>query len=328
MSKAIELTELRKTFTFSVKNPCHGIWRNFFHPDSQEIVAVDSISLTVERGESVAFIGPNGAGKSTTIKMMAGILYPTSGTISVLGLNPQSQRQRLSHDIGTVFGQRSQLIFNLPVRDSFHLFGKIYELSDRTIAQREKELVALFAIEDIMDQPVRKLSLGQRMRAEIAVSLIHRPKTIFLDEPTIGLDIVAKRRLREVLGSLNRDFGTTIFLTSHDAGDIEALCERTIVINHGKVILDMETQALQRRFLTQKHVRVDFTQPTKFAAIAGTRIVHRDEHSVQFVVDTSKTALKDVLDELTTHYSIEDMDVEHPSLEEIISTVYTSSRGL
>ncbi len=322
MSKAIEITELRKIFTFPVKNPAYGIWKNFFHPDFQKIVAVDSISLTVERGESVAFIGPNGAGKSTTIKMLSGILYPTSGTISILGLNPQRERQRLSYDIGTVFGQRSQLIFNLPVRDSFRLFGKIYELSDRTITQREKELVALFAIEDIMDQPVRKLSLGQRMRAEIAVSLIHRPKIIFLDEPTIGLDIVAKRRLREVLSSLNRDFGTTIFLTSHDAGDIEALCTRTIIINHGKVILDMETQALQRRFLTQKRVRVDFTDPTKFATIAGTRIVHRDDNSVQFVVDTSKTALKDVLDELTTHYSIEDMDVEHPSLEEIISTVY------
>ncbi|MBI5135570.1 ABC transporter ATP-binding protein [Candidatus Uhrbacteria bacterium] len=322
MPNAIELQNLRKIFTFSVKNPRYSIWKNFFNPDRQEIVAVDSISLAVERGESVAFIGPNGAGKSTTIKMLAGILYPTSGTISVLGLNPQRERQRLSYNIGTVFGQRSQLVFNLPVRDSFRLFGKIYELSDRMIQQRQKELVALFAIEDIMDQPVRKLSLGQRMRAEIAVSLIHRPKIIFLDEPTIGLDIVAKRRLREVLKNLNRKFGTTIFLTSHDAGDIEALCARTIIINHGRAILDMETAVLQRKFLTQKRVRVDFSQPTKFTAIADTRLVHRDDNSVQFMVDTSKIALKDVLDELTTHYSIEDMDVEHPSLEEIISTIY------
>lgn len=322
MNNIISAENLTKVFKFATKNSDYGFFRNFFNPDKKEIKAVDNISFGVKPGESLAFIGPNGAGKSTTIKMLTGILYPTGGKLSVLGFNPQTQRRRLSYKIGTVFGQRSQLIFNLPIRDSLRLFGKIYELTDRKIAQREKELATLFDIEDILDQPVRKLSLGQRMRAEIAVSLIHNPEVIFLDEPTIGLDIVAKQRLRDVLNNLNKEFGTTIFLTSHDAGDIEALCDRTIVINHGKIILDSPTDDLQRKYLTQKHVRVDFKNIEKTPRIAGAKLVAAEGNTVQFLVDTKRHSLNEVLKNIVSNYEIVDMDVENTSLEEIIASIY------
>jgi len=247
MLHVIEVEGLTKVFSFAIKNPRYGAWRNFFHPDKKTITAVDNLSLSVAQGETLAFIGPNGAGKSTCIKMLTGILYPTQGKVSVLGLDPQAQRRQLSYRIGTVFGQRSQLMFNLPVRDSLELFGTIYELSAVDIRTRIKDLSEHFALDEFLDQPVRKLSLGQRMRAEVAVSLIHHPDIIFLDEPTIGLDIVAKHALREVLGELNTKQGTTIFLTSHDAGDIEALCARTVIINHGKIVLDIPTEKLQRQ---------------------------------------------------------------------------------
>ncbi len=322
MSHSIEVENLTKVFQFSVKDQHQGVIRNFFNPSKKIITAVDHISFSVEPGEALAFIGPNGAGKSTSIKMLTGILYPTDGSISVLGLNPQKDRRKLSYRIGTVFGQRSQLIFNLPVRDSFRLFGKIYELPAKKILEREAELSRLFEIEDILDQPVRKLSLGQRMRCEIAVSLIHNPEIIFLDEPTIGLDIVAKRKLREVLSQLNSALGTTIFLTSHDAGDIEALCRRTIIVNHGRVVLDTPTDALQRKFLTQKHIRVEFQEKIKIPRITGAKLIEKDDTSAQFLVDTRRHPLNVILKDLVSNYEIKDMDVENSSLEEIISSIY------
>ena len=258
--------------------------------------------------------------------MLTGILYPTGGQIRVLGLDPQAERRELSYKIGTVFGQRSQLIFNLPVRDSLRLFGKIYELPDRKIEKRIKELAGVFEIEEILDQPVRKLSLGQRMRAEIAVSLIHNPEIIFLDEPTIGLDVVAKQRLRAALRGLNREYGTTIFLTSHDPGDIEALCDRTIIINYGKIILDTPTEQLKRTYLTHKHIRVDFAPGVPVPKIAGAKLVEKDGSSAEFLVDTKKHSLNEVMKTLVGGYEIEDLDVENTSLEEIIASIYTEEK--
>ena len=195
-----------------------------FSSDKKNIKAVEDISFEVKEGERVAFIGPNGAGKSTTIKMLTGILFPTSGSINILGLDPSKNRKKLAYQIGTVFGQRSQLLPNLPLTDSFEFFGVMYDMSNLQIKERTKELIALFDLTEFIDQPVRKLSLGQRMRAEVAVSLIHKPKIIFLDEPTIGLDIVAKKALRDLLLKINEEEKVTIFLTSHDVGDIESIC--------------------------------------------------------------------------------------------------------
>lgn len=291
-------------------------------PDRKTIRAVDGISFTVERGETIACIGPNGAGKSTTIKVLTGILTRSEGRVCVLGVDPAEEREQLAYRIGTVFGQRSQLHFNLPVRDSFELFGAIYHLSHAQTMKRMKELVALFELEEVLDQPVRKLSLGQRMRAEIAVALIHNPELIFLDEPTIGLDVVAKRKLRQTLQALNRDRGTTIFLTSHDTGDIEALCERTLVINHGRVILDTRTEDLRRLYLTTKDIRIDAVKEVKPFRMVGVTTTKREGSLLHLRVDTKRASLNDVLTRLLEQYPIEDMDVQPASLEEVIELIY------
>lgn len=209
----ITIKNLSKDFSFSVKSDNSGWVKNLLAPETKTIKAVDNISFEVKEGERIAFIGPNGAGKSTTIKMLTGILFPTRGTISVLGMDPTTQRKELAYKIGTVFGQRSQLFPNLPITDSFEFFGVMYDLSMQEIKERSEELIKIFNLEDFKNQPVRKLSLGQRMRAEIAASLIHKPKVIFLDEPTIGLDVVAKKALRELLIKINKEERTTIFLT-------------------------------------------------------------------------------------------------------------------
>ncbi|MBP9711569.1 MAG: ATP-binding cassette domain-containing protein [Candidatus Pacebacteria bacterium] len=221
-----------------------------------EFLAVDGISFSVAQGEAVALIGPNGAGKSTTIKMLTGILHPTEGVISVLGLSPQKNRKEVVNQIGAVFGQRSSLLTNLPLRDTMSLFGVMYGLPKQKIKERIEYLEDVLDMKSFRDQPVRTLSLGQRMRVEIACALIHSPKILFLDEPTIGLDIIAKQALRETLLYLRNEHKVTIFLTSHDVGDIEAICDRTIIINHGKVVVDEPTNELHKLIDQEKQTIV------------------------------------------------------------------------
>lgn len=255
-TNALEVSHLTKKFSFSVKNPTATWYKNLLWPEKKEIIAVNNISFSLKVGERVAFIGPNGAGKSTTIKMLTGILFPSSGKINILGYDPVKDRKKLAYQIGTVFGQRSQLLPNLPLTDSFEFFGVMYDLKDEEIKKRIIELSVLFDLDSFIDQPVRKLSLGQRMRAEVAVSLIHKPKIILLDEPTIGLDVVAKKTLRDLLLKINKEEGTTILLTSHDVGDIESLCTRTIIINHGEIIKDLTTDDLAKTFEFEEHIEL------------------------------------------------------------------------
>ncbi|MEH2053853.1 ABC transporter ATP-binding protein [Nostoc sp.] len=247
---AVELENLSKTFTLS-----RGWGRNRTH---KEIVAVDGISLTVPDGQAIAFIGPNGAGKSTTIKMLTGILQPTSGTARLLGLNPWRNRRELTYQIGVVFGQRSQLWYHLPPRDTLELLARIYNLNRQEYIKRRDQLVERFDLNPFWNTPVRKLSLGQRMRAEVAASLLHAPKVLFLDEPTIGLDVIARQELRDLIREWNRDEGVTVFLTSHDAGDIEQVAQRVVVINHGHVVLDDKVSAMRRQYLGSKIISVKF----------------------------------------------------------------------
>src|SRR5262249_31130071 len=206
-------------------------------PPATDIPAVQGVSFAVGRGERVAFIGPNGAGKSTTLKMLTGILRPTAGHAEVAGLVPWQQRRRLARHIGILFGQRSQLWYHLPVRTSFDLLGRIYGLTRARQAERQERLAHAFAIRDLLDRPVSQLSLGQRLRCEVAASLLHAPAILLLDEPTIGLDVTAKAALRDHLNALSREENTTILLTSHDTGDIERICERVILIDHGRLLL-------------------------------------------------------------------------------------------
>ena len=285
-------------------------------------MAVDDISFEVKKGETIAFIGPNGAGKSTTIKMLTGILYPTSGEIQVAGLNPQKQRKQLAYKIGTVFGQRSQLMFNLPVADSFELFGRMYDLSSKQITKRQDELKELFDLEEFWDQPVRKLSLGQRMRAEIAASLIHNPEIIFLDEPTIGLDVIAKQKLRKTLRYLNEEFQTTIFLTSHDVGDIESLCQRTVVVNYGKIILDMSTEDLKKKYFKEKFIRIHFSKEVTDFNLPNVEIVKQNDLGVLCKIKTDEHALSALLEKIFSTFPVEDIEVMNPYLESIIGRIY------
>lgn len=242
----IEAENLSKTFRIRQKEKgMGGSIRAVFRPRTEEIRAVDRVSFSVEEGEILAFIGPNGAGKSTTIKMLTGILYPDGGHVEVLGIDPVKKRRHLAYQIGTVFGQKEQLWTHLTCYDNLRFFGAIYDIPDREAEKRIGEIAELFELGAFVNTPVRNLSLGQRIRCEIAASLIHRPRVLFLDEPTIGLDPVVKENIRTLIRRMNTELHTTIFLTSHDTGDIEKLCRRIIIINSGKVVLDDSMEHLK-----------------------------------------------------------------------------------
>ncbi len=321
---AIEVKNLTKTFTFSTKTPGVSWWRNLFMPLKKEVPAVSDISFSVTQGERIAFIGPNGAGKSTTIKMLTGILFPTSGHIRVLGLDPTRDRKKLAYRIGTVFGQRSQLFANLPLTDSLEFFGVMYDLSARQIHDRMEELIVLFDLSGFASQPVRKLSLGQRMRAEVAASLMHHPEILFLDEPTIGLDVVAKKSLRDLLLKINKEQGTTVFLTSHDVGDIESLAGRTIVVNHGTIVKDLPTRELSNAFLHEKYV--DLIPTASFSEFpdlpAGIRYRLQENQKITVMVDLSRVELRIALRTLLELFDIKDLNVYSIDLETVIRDMY------
>lgn len=235
----IEVKNLNKTFRIKEKEKgIKGSVKSIIKPKYKTIKAVNDISFTVEKGEMLAFIGPNGAGKSTTIKMLTGILYPTNGEIMVNGINPAKQRKKLAYKIGTVFGQKEQLWTHLTPYDNFKFFGAIYDIPNNEIEDRIEELSKTFELEKFINTLVRNLSLGQRIRCEMVAALIHKPEILFLDEPTIGLDPVVKKNIRKLIRKMNKELGTTIFLTSHDVGDIEKLCKRVIIVNKGKIIKD------------------------------------------------------------------------------------------
>lgn len=326
-SPIIKVSNLNKEFSFSVKKASSGWFRNLFTSEKRVIKAVNDISFEVKEGERIAFIGPNGAGKSTTIKMLTGILFPSSGEINVLGFDPSKDRKKLAYKIGTVFGQRSQLLPNLPLTDSFEFFGVMYDMPNVEIKKRINELVLLFDLGSFIDQPVRKLSLGQRMRAEVAVSLIHRPRMIFLDEPTIGLDIVAKKSLRDLLLKINEEEKVTIFLTSHDVSDIESICNRTIIINDGKVVKDLLTTELSKSFLTKKNI--DLIPKNSFDSfpvlLDGMEYSLQEKNKLTIMVDTNKTSIQESIKKLLDIFETEDIDIYNTGLESIIRHIYESN---
>ena len=323
-TNSITVSNLTKKFSFSARNASSSWLKNLFSPETKEIVAVNDISFSVKHGERIAFIGPNGAGKSTTIKMLTGILFPTSGKVNILGFDPTKDRKKLAYQIGTVFGQRSQLLPNLPLTDSLEFFGVMYDLPEKEIKKRIAELVELFDLGSFITQPVRKLSLGQRMRAEVAASLIHKPKIILLDEPTIGLDVVAKKSLRDLLLKINKEENTTIFLTSHDVGDIESLCDRTIVINHGVVIRDLPTQDLAKTFVYEKYIDlVALSNFNNFPELPeGISYSSKDKNKITVVVDINKINVQESLKKLLDLFEVEDIDVYNADLETVIRHIY------
>jgi ABC-2 type transport system ATP-binding protein len=287
------------------------------------VCAVEGIDLAVEQGESVAFIGPNGAGKSTTIKVLTGIMRPTSGSARVLGLVPWKDRTKLAYRIGAVFGQRSQLWYHLPPADSFDLLARIYNLDKGAYKKRRDMLIERFALSEFLTTPVRKLSLGQRMRAEIASSLLHSPEVLFLDEPTIGLDVVARQELRDLVREWNRENGLTVFLTSHDAGDIEHVARRVVVINHGKVVLDSSVSSVRRQYMAKKIIGAKFHDHPLEIELPGVTVLKRSEYTVKLMVDTEKTDIDRVTAAILHAGSVADITIEDPPLEDIIARIYS-----
>ena len=246
----IEVKKLSKDFKVKTKEKgFKGSIKSMFKPKYKIVHAVKNINLNIEKGEIIAFIGPNGAGKSTTIKMLTGILYPDSGSIKVMGIDPVKERKKLAYEIGTVFGQKEQLWTHLTPYDNFKFFAAIYDIPNSVAEKKINELIMLFELNDFINTPVRNLSLGQRIRCEIVASLIHEPKVLFLDEPTIGLDPVVKENIRSLIKRMNKEYKTTIFLTSHDVSDIEKLCKRVIIINNGQVVLDDSMENLKYHYL-------------------------------------------------------------------------------
>ncbi|MDD5376841.1 MAG: ATP-binding cassette domain-containing protein [Candidatus Gracilibacteria bacterium] len=323
-SPIIQTKNLSKIFRTEVKKSGFiNRLRSLFHPEYIEYEAVKDITFSVEHGEKIAFLGPNGAGKSTTIKMLVGILTPTSGEISVVGLNPTRDRKKLVYKIGAVFGQVSRLWYHLSSLDTFKLLGKMYGIPNTELRKKLDYLMSEFGIEDFVRNPVRKLSLGQRMRSEVVASLIHSPEIIFLDEPTIGLDMIAKQKLREVINKVNETAGTTIFLTSHDIGDIEHICDRVVIINHGRIVYDGDIRKLRSDHIKTKIIRVRFEDATtKFEPLPFMIIKQQDTNGVEIEIPNTRENLAATFELLNTQYKVEDISVEDPDLEEIIRTFY------
>ena len=323
MEPVFTVKNLTKVFTVKVrKQGFLGTFKTLLFPKYKEVTAVNNISFKINEGELVGFIGPNGAGKSTTIKMLTGILFPTKGEISVLNHVPQNERTKLAYKIGTIFGQRQQLLYHLPALDSFNLFSKIYELKKADYEARLNELVKIFELEPYLNTPVRKLSLGERMRCEFVASILHKPKILFLDEPTIGLDIIAKRKVRQLIKKLNEHEKTTIILTSHDLDDIEELCDRVIVINKGKILYDGTLEKIKKK-LKYKILDIFFHEEVKQPfKIPNTQVIEQEPMRLKIKIDRTKVSLPAVLDKYFKAYKIDDIVIEDPPIEEVIEQWY------
>jgi ABC-2 type transport system ATP-binding protein len=325
MSPILSATGLSKTFQIPIKQSGFiGGFKNIFSPQYREFKAVNDLSLTINPGEKVAFLGPNGAGKSTSIKMFSGILTPSTGELSVCGLSPVRDRNQLAYQIGAVFGQVSKLYYHLTPIDTFKLFGRMYDIENAELRTRLDWLIDSFEIGDFLYTPVRKLSLGQRMRAEVVASLIHSPKILFLDEPTIGLDMIAKSKLRDVINTINSKENTTILLTSHDIGDIEEVCDRVVIIAQGGIVYDGALKALKTDHVISKRITLKFEKPTTLIPTENIEIVSSDPYHAELRIPNTTKDLKNTLTHLLDTYTVEDLSVTEPDTETIIKGFYTT----
>ena len=314
----IELRDVEKTFVVRER-------RGRLRRARREVKAVDGVSFEVGAGELVGYVGPNGAGKSTTVKMLTGVLVPSGGRISVAGLDPTRQRVRLARRIGVVFGQRVQLWWDLPLRDSFELLRHIYRVPAERYRANLDEFVELLELGPLLPTPVRQLSLGQRMRGELTAALLHDPELLFLDEPTIGLDIVAKARVREFLSRQNRERGLTVLLTTHDLGDIERLCRRLVVIDHGRVIYDGGLDALKERYGPERTLVVDLEEEAPPLALAGARTVRVEGARQWLAFRRDETSAARLAAAVAERAPLVDLAVEEPDIEDVVRRIYGDS---
>ncbi len=322
MSEIIKIKNLSKTFKVKIKGKgFKESIKSIFNPKYKEVKAVKNLNLSVEKGEIIAFIGPNGAGKSTTIKMLTGILCPSKGTVEVLGKDPFKDRKSLSYEIGTVFGQKEQLWMHLSAYDNFKYFGAIYDIPESVVERKIKSFEEIFEISDFINTPVRNLSLGQRIRCEIIASLIHEPKILFLDEPTIGLDPVVKENIRTLIKRMNKEFKTTIFLTSHDVGDIEKLCKRVVIINNGTLAFDDSMENLKYHYLNKKIIDAKMKEKINLDDEEGIKILKDKGYNLKLEVDLKKKSISEALKKLDID-KVLDINISNIPLEEIIKEIY------
>ena len=323
----IEVRGLAKAFRVAERLPgLAGAFRGLIHRRTREVRALDGIDFDIERGELVGYIGPNGAGKSTTIKILSGILNPTGGTCQVDGLTPWRDRRRHVARIGVVFGQRTQLWWDLPVIESFDLLRDIYRIPPQTYRDNRDRLIALMDLEPMLDVPVRQLSLGQRMRSDLAAALLHGPSLLFLDEPTIGLDAVSKLAIRDFVRELNREHQVTVLLTTHDMDDIEALCRRVMVIGNGRILVDGDMDTLRRRVRNERVLVVDYDSADHAVAMdaegEGVRSVVRNGQRLRIVFDPETVPVATLIGRLLEQGTPHDLLVEYPPIEETVAELY------
>src|SRR5262245_48487010 len=322
----IIVENLRKTFYIAQRRK--GVWgaaTGLFHRDYRAVHALEDVSFTIDAGELVGYIGPNGAGKSTTVKVLSGILVPTSGRCEVLGRVPWKRRVEHVAHIGVVFGQRTQLWWDLPVIESFELLRDIYRVEPTAYRRTIDELIALLNLEPLLDVPVRQLSLGQRMRCDLAAALVHTPPILFLDEPTIGLDAVSKLAVRDFVKQLNREHGVTVILTTHDMDDIEALCTRVMLINFGRILSDGTLDDLRARVTTERWLVIDLANENQPVADDDVTILKREGARVTMSFDPQQISSAELIARLTSRYPIRDLFVHNPPIEQIIAKLYTEA---
>jgi len=326
----IVVESLVKTFQVAERRP--GLWgalRGVVHRRYREVRALDGISFALEPGELVGYIGPNGAGKSTTVKVLSGILVPDSGRCEVLGRVPWKERIANAREIGVVFGQRTQLWWDLPVVESFELLRDIYRVDEAAHRQTRDELVALLDLEPLLDVPVRQLSLGQRMRCDLTAALLHAPPLLYLDEPTIGLDAVAKLAVRDFVLRLNRERGVTVILTTHDMDDIEALCSRVMVISEGRILSDGTLDDLRARVTRERWLIVDLLDGDDAVADPDATVMRQEGHRIFLSFDPERVSAAALIGRVTARHAVRDLFVQNPPIEEIVARLYgnTTAQG-
>ncbi len=320
----IKVDHLTKYYKIHQKEPGFmGSLRSLVNRKYYDARAVEDVSFTIDEGELVGFIGPNGAGKTTTLKCLSGLLYPTSGNVEVLGFNPFERKHDFLKKISLVMGQKNQLWWDLPAMDSFLLNKEIYEVSDSSYKKTIGELIDLLDVKDIVNVQVRKLSLGQRMKCELIAALIHEPKVLFLDEPTIGLDVVMQQNLRDFVKEYNKKFDATIILTSHYMRDVEQLCKRIIMIDHGKVLYDGNLSEIVKKYATHKELRIVFQKPIEKRELARLGKI-TEMNGTRVVISVERTKSNHVAAEILKKYDIEDFNIEEAGIEEIIRDVFSN----
>ncbi len=322
--QAIRVDDLTKTYTtYKRDSGFAAALKSFFRREKVTVNAVDGVSFTIEQGTVCGILGPNGAGKSTTIKMLCGALFPTSGNIDVLGFSPARDRAKYVHRIGAVFGQKSQLIFDIPPIDSFVMNKAIYGISDDEYKKRLGEMTEMFGVGDVIYKPTRVLSLGERMKCEFIMSMLHAPEIVFLDEPTIGLDVIAKNKIREVISEMNRN-GTTFILTTHDLEDVEQLADNVIIINHGKKVFDAPLEKLKNTLGSRKMIDLTLAKPFPGSEINGVPVTAGDDElHISLEIDVGERSITEFLSTLASYAEFTDISVKSLPMDAIITRIYT-----